>query len=334
MSEQMSEKEAQALFAETSKALQENDTAKLSTLMEEKPLENKEEPVLEAKPEVVIPPKEEEKVEDTKEAPVESAAPVEKKEEVKSEEEAKPAPTELELLKEKLDKAEKDNKALRSQAGRIPHVQRRISELDKKLADLAEKAKEPPQASKDVEELLKGVKETDPELADAIAKAIEKATSKVAETVTEKEKDNLIFQRNSEAQVYLDHETNRLLSMYPNAREVFKDPHWESWKNEQSPRVAGLAESGNADDVSMAFQKYAADMAAKFPELNKQQEQAKPAAASSNEAAQKIEAERQRKKETTANVGSPTAQGKTELPSDPKALFEYWSSKIAKDRLG
>lgn len=342
MSEELSEKEMQALFHSTSKAIRENDFDKLTELSnakeesskEDTPEEvvktEKEEPAKEV-PEVEtkeeIPPKEEEK----KEVPPEKAEleVVEKKE----------APSELDMLKEKFDRLSKENHDLRSQAGRVPAVQRRISELDKKLADLEKKSKEAPtsQHADEVKELLKGVSETDPELADAIAAAINKATSKVSNDVDTKEVETLKMLRATEYQEYATGEVNRLLAMYPNAKEVFADPNWTAWKQSQSKGIVNLADSDNADDVSYAFQKYAEDMAAKYPELVKKEAVKETPAATPNpeqEKAAQIEAERKRKKEAAVNIGSPNAAGKVEVPNDLDALFKKYSDDIRKQRLG
>lgn len=124
--------------------------------------------------------------------------------------------------------------------------------------------------------------------------------------------------------------------MYPNAREVFQDPNWAAWKQGQSKGIVNLADSDNADDVSYAFQKYAADMATKYPDLAKQTtEPVKQAVVDPNvEKAEQIEAERKRKKESAVTIGSPNAAGKVDMPSDAQALFEKFSSEIRKQRLG
>lgn len=134
MSGELTDKEAQALFNSTSKALRDNDDEKLSQLLDkDTPIEL--EPVadpLAEKPEAVTEPV----VEGKEGTPPVKAEPIA--------EQTTPTPTELELLKQKLDKVSKENHDLRSQAGRVPAVQRRISELDKKLADLEAKSKAAP----------------------------------------------------------------------------------------------------------------------------------------------------------------------------------------------
>lgn len=342
--EVLSDKDAATLFNQISKAVQNDDSDKLSTLMNpQASVEDVEVPVVEDKPANVsddVQPDDDNK----EETPDPLAEDKPADDNANDKDDTKPVEkSELDILKEKLAKAEKDNHSLRSQAGRIPHVQRRIQELDKKLEELAKSKTSPSsQTSTKIQpkvlELLKGLKETDSELADTIANAIEAATNGVADEMLTKEEGTLRLLREQEFQTYQEHETNRLLEMYPNAPEVFRSPSWAEWKNEQSERVLGLATSNNADDVSFAFKKYAEDMIAKYPELAKVEDKvvadATPPASATSEAAKKVEAERQRRKETAVNVSNPSAAGKVGLPDDPEALFKKFSEEIRKERTG
>jgi hypothetical protein len=324
----LNEQDAQKLFEEVSKTFQDNDSVKLSELMK---TEAGEEPApVEDKP--VEEPAE---VVDT-ETPKGEAPPVEA-EVVDDEVEEQPEQSEVEKLKEALDKATKENHALRSQAGRVPHIQRRIKELDRKLEELNKQTTSPSsQPSTKIQpkvlEALKGISETDPDLADAIAKVVAQATDGVAEDITTKEIASLQSQRAEQLQAYQEEEANRLLDMFPNAREVFKSDGWKEWKRGQTQQVVQFAESDNADDVAFAFERYANDMIARNPELRKVvDDKGTPVTPAPNaEAAQKIEAERRRKKEVAVNISNPSTPGKTSLPDDPKALFEKYSEEIRK----
>jgi phosphopantetheine adenylyltransferase len=342
---ELTDKEAQAIFNQTSKALREDDGAKLSELMEQKPLEE-EAPI-------VTDPPEEDKTAETK---VEDEQPEEKDDKdvvndppaveadaVDDEDKDKDkAPSELDLLKEQLAKVSKENHALKSQAGRVPHVQRRIQELDKKLAELSKGTPPSSQASAKITpkvlEKLKGIRETDAELADTIAEVIGLTADGIADDVRTQEVENLTALRKQEYQQYQEHEAARLLEMYPNAPEVFGSPSWAEWKKEQSHQIVALAESDSADDVSFVFEKYARDMVAKYPELakveDKEADKTVVVSDEEREKARKIEEARSRKKETSVTVGSPTATGKVGLPEDPLALFKKFSEDIRKERTG
>jgi hypothetical protein len=331
----LTQEDAQKAFNAIAQAVHSSDATKLSELMDEKPSEEKA-PVEETIPAEETKPEEIDNKDTTTAPPEETKA-----ETVEQIEETKPVEkTELELVKEKLEALAKENHALRSQAGRVPHVQRKLKELDKKLDELT---KSPPssQASAKIEpkitELLKGVKDTDPELADTIAAVVAEAIKGVSEDMHAKERETLSLFRQSEFETYQEAEVKRLLDMYPNAPEVIQSPTWTEWKKEQTPRIVSLAQSDNADDVAFAFEKYAKDMVAKYPDAFKQQEvKAEPTAPSPNAGgrAAQIEAERARKKTTAANVSTPVAPGKVEMPDDPEALFKMLSEKIRKERTG
>lgn len=348
MSDVLSDKEAQKLFNQIGNALGKGDTDKLDELFandsaivdvedekaEESPTETPEEVV-----ETEIPEKKEE--EDKSENPQEEK-PADSTEEVKDTKE----PDELVKLREQLAKLESDNHALRSQAGRVPHVQRRLQELDKRLEELSKRATSPSSQTLDkikpkLQERLKALKETDAELAELLEGSITDAISGVAEDAFSREKETLTLLREVESNEHREQEVNRLLEMYPNAPDVFRSDAWKSWKKEQTDAVKALAGSDNADDVSFAFEKYAKDMLAKHPELAAKAEETKVAVTTAKtpdpEAvaeAQKIEQDRQRKKATNVVVSSPAAPAKTQVPDNPEELFKRYSESIRKEITG
>lgn len=245
-------------------------------------------------------------------------------------------------LRDQLEKLSKENHSLRSQAGRVPHVQRKLKELDKKLEELNQKAASPsdrPSAKiqPKVLEKLKGIRETDPELADAIAAAMAEASDSIAEENLNRERETLQMLRAQEAAEYRQEQVNLLLAKYPNAAQVVNSPSWSEWKKEQSEGVLRLAESDHADEVSLAFDLYAKAMRIKYPQLNTDQAATTATtvarrASTDAEAAKaaQIEEERRRRKETAASAVSPAAAGKVSLPDDPQALFQKYSEEIRK----
>lgn len=347
MSEQLSEQEAQKLFNEISSAVKDNDNVKLTALMgtEEKdenaPDPTKEEPEI---PDPAVDTPEDDKDDGNGTDDPQVDEPADQPSDDDKDKDKPDDKDELSKLKEQLEKISKENHALKSQAGRVPYVQRRIKELDQKLEELSKKSTSPDdqpstKLTPKILEKLKGIKEDDPELADAIAQVIGEATDTVAADRHAQEKDTLTFLREQAVAEYREAEVQRLVSMYPNAGEVFASPSWKEWKKEQTQTVLALAGSDNADDVAFAFEKYAKDMLAKHPELGEQVEakddKNDPAPnAEEQEKAKRIEAERKRKKANATDVSNPTAAGKVNMPDDPEALFNYFSDKIRKERLG
>lgn len=339
----LSREDAERLFNNVSKAVKDNDLEKLDTLYREPTpddteLEDDTAPDVDddtpddSQPDLDDQPDDEEGKE--------TSPPDEADEELPDEEDkGTGVDKELAELKAQLESMKKENHALKSQAGRVPHVQKRLRELDKKLEELKSASPSSQTSTKikpKLDELLSDLKETDSVLAETIARAIEQATNGVDEELRAREIENLSFMREREAREYQAQEASRLLEMYPNAKEVFTSPHWAEWKEKQSEGVLALATSSNADDVARAFKLYADDMVAQYPDLAKSTaDTAKktddPEAAAK---AKKIEEERARKKQTAANIHSPSAQGKTALPDDPEALFKKFSEQIRKERTG
>lgn len=327
MSEELSDKDIQKIFNQTSKALRDNDPEKLEAILANE-TSVEEEPSLPDQPEIETPveKEEEDKQDDTPQDTADESGD-------DNEDPIKPQESEdIVKLREQLAKLEKDNHSLRSQAGRVPHVQRRLQELDKRLEELT-KAKPTPssQLSEKTLERIKSIRDTDEELADTLLGILTEATNSSAQEAHKKEVDTLTFMREQEAAAAHQSELDRLTEMYPNAIDVFKSPTWKDWKQKQSRTWQMLAGSDSADDVSEAFEKYARDMAELHPELKKQVETKEPVV---NEEAKKIEEDRARKKSTAAVVNTPKAPAKVSMPEDPEALFKQISERIRKERTG
>ena len=251
------------------------------------------------------------------------------------EEESTKEKTEQEKLAEALEllaKVQQENHGLRSQAGRVPHLQRQVQQIDKKLEELRNATSPSSRPSTKLAEKfnpkLEKLREADPFLADLMAELLADATDGVATDLRDAETTSLQNQRKEVEQEIRAAEVTRFLEMYPNAEQVFKSTSWKSWEESQSSQLRALANSNNADDVAFAFERYAADMVKLHPELAQQNEPA------SNNDAAKIEAERQRRKQTAAVVGSPTPAGRQQKPDDDEALFRKFSEQIRKEITG
>lgn len=335
MTNPLTEEDSNKLFAEVSKAMQEDDSTKLSTLLaQETP--DEEQPTQDPPEEEEQPDKSEDKEEEEESPLVEEELDADKTKEDKEPTEAEKRLAELQA---QLDAAKKDNQALRSQAGRVPSIQRKLAEVDKKLAELKAQAPSSQASTKvkpKVEELLKDVRETDPALADTIAKALGVAIEGVDEELRTSQIESLNALREQHAQDYLEEQRNRLLTMYPNAPEVFASPHWAEWKKSQPTHIQELAGSDSADAVGMAFELYAKAMLEQHPELAKKDEA--PAKESANpaeaEKAKKLEEERLRKKKDSVDLGTSRASARDKEPTDPQALFEKFSQQIARELKG
>lgn len=344
MSNELSNEDAQKLFNQISKANQEDDSSKLSEIMDKQP-DTDQVPIVKDLPDDQPNVEDDKEETDTKVSDDTNNPPDDKPGDDdgnKDDKDQTPEQKEFAALKEQYEKVTKENHSLRSQAGRVPHVQRRIQELDKKLEELTKRNASPssqPSATiqPKIAELLKGVKETDPELADTIAAAIAAATDGVAGEMRASEENTLRLLRTQEVNSYQAEQTQALLEQYPNAPEVFASPSWKEWKESQSDRIRGLAQSDTADDVSFAFEKYARDMLTKYPDLAVNGEakvETPPAKTDTQLKAEQLEAERKRKKESSVNISNPSDAGKVGMPDDPEALFKKYSEEIRKTITG
>lgn len=328
------DKDDEKLFAQMSSAIREQEFDKIDELVASPEKEDKPEP--EKHEEIPEEPEKETPPEDGgKETPADKEQP-EKKEEEKKEVPAEK--TDQEKLAEALgilEKVQQENHNLRSQAGRVPHLQRQIQQIDKKLEELKEHATSPSsrpstKLNEKFTQKLSKIRDADPELADVLAELLTDATDGVVTDLRSAEEQSLHNQREAVSKEIKEAEVSRLLEMYPNAPAVFQSDSWKNWEEKQTRQTRLMANSDSADDVAWAFEKYAKDMLALHPELA-QKKEAEPA---HNDEAAKIEAERQRKKETSVTVGSPTSPGRQQKPDDEKALFEEFSKQIRKEITG
>lgn len=338
MSTQLTDQEAQELFAQASAAIKDADGAKLTEIMTaDEPEDDADQ---DDQDEEDVDSEGTDTVEDAGEDDVDTEGTSADEAEDDADDKGNKQVDELKELRDQLQAMQKENHALRSQAGRMPHIQRKLKELDAKLEELNTKTASPssrPSAAinEKVKQALKGIGETDAELAQAVAEAIQLAITGQEEDALNRERETLKLFREQEYASYREAEVERLLNMYPNAPEVFASPTWKQWKSSQSERVQALALSDNADEVALAFKLYADDMVKQNPQLAKVSAADAPAATAENEQkAAQIEQARKRRQAASAHVGSSNAPGKVRLPDDPEALFKKYSEEIRKSISG
>lgn len=224
---------------------------------------------------------------------------------------------------------------LRSDAGRVAALQRKVDDLLRAQAKPPETkpaVQEPSVAKTKFGERLAKARELDPDLADLMEALREDAVEEAKSLVTDKVSQTELYLRQREEEETFSREKARLLSMVPEADEVFRNPAWREWKEtirEQSPGIYALASSMNADEMYLAMQKFAADMQRDHPELY----QAPPATtgtpAVTGPAADKVAADRARKLATGTppNAGTAAKQGKGG-PKTDEELFALVSQQL------
>jgi len=168
----------------------------------------------------------------------------------------------VESLKKQLEEARNVDHRLKSDAGRVPGLQRKLAELDKKLQEMAERSaatnENGDDASNDAfdNEHLAIIRETDPTLAAAIQKSISSAMRSAQRSSVDAARVVTETFRQEEEEASLRYEWDILVHEAPEAPEIFRSPEWDEWKQTISPSMRQMAESAVADDVLIAIDRF------------------------------------------------------------------------------
>ena len=240
---------------------------------------------------------------------------------------------------EDIESLQREIHRLRSDAGRVPYLQRRLQELERALKARAVETTNPqPKTANtqdvelpdEVKQELDALKEVDPVLARAmekIAKAnLAAANSRVTEAVT------TITQADQEAEDtrFWIEQKSELTRLVPQHEQIFALPEYQQWKAGLTPGRRALAESAYAEEVAQAIYAFAADMQRLKGEVPAQ---AAPVATTTqvveSPEAKALREARQRKVSTSADVKSSTA--KTTQQFDADAYFKEQYNKLGKE---
>jgi hypothetical protein len=329
----LTQDQANKLFAQVSQAVQNDDSDKLSTILAQETPQVEEQPIEDT-------PAEDEPADDVEVDDTTPTDEVDDKDDVDT-----PAPEAgndkqddpLEALRAEIARLREEQNAIKSQTGRISAVQSRLAKYDKQLAELtsATSSQTVDKVTPKVNEALKDLEVTDPALAKTIRDVMATALGGVASESNAQQIAQIEALREADYEVYRQEQTEALLTKYPNAGQVFKSPHWAEWKNSQPKHIVDLATSDSADAVGMALELYRADMIRQHPELATQTKVEAPAAAEVkvDPRAQQIEEERKRQQKTTAvlDSGKPPARAKE---PDADALFKKVFNEQLKEITG
>lgn len=311
----------QELFQQVSKAMQDDDSTKLSSLLAQETPEEEEQPEEDLpadEPEDDTPEDEQDKPSD---------------EDGKDEEDTSQDEDPLALLRKEIAELKKSQQSLSSQAGRVPSLQRKLADYDRQLADLKKNATSDKTSDKvkpKLDEALKDLEDTDPALAAAIRNAVGGALSEVDTGSSAREIARIESLREAEYAEYVEAQKEVLLTTYPNVADVFASDSWKTWKKDQPKHVLELAGSDSAEAVIMALDLYKRDMLARHPEIAAKQGETTVV----DERAQQIEESRKKQQQRAANLDSGKPPARSKGPSDPEALFKQFSEEIRKDIRG
>lgn len=231
-----------------------------------------------------------------------------------------------------LDK-DKELQRLRSDAGRVPSIQRKMVELERELRAYKARDSQPTssidgkvnlqdvQLDEETQREINELREVDPILAktlERVAKAaIATANARVDQAVTsltqaDQERDDFNF---------LMEQKGELVREIPQADAIFATPQWKQWKDTLTPGQRALAESSLASEVKSAIYAFAAVM-------QQHQEPAPAAVVPPTPESIKLKEDRQRKVGASAEVTASAAKKAVELDGD--AYFAEMYDKIGK----
>ena len=313
------------------KAVQENDHNEIDRLMTVEVEEVQNEELQEEEEEKPV--EKEDGTSDVEEVEKEEAAPDVKEPAASTPEPVKAEENETELLRRELHK-------LKSDAGRVPHMQSRMKELERELREVKlsrsvgvidptdpEKIKAvevPANLKKKIEDL----RDVDPALADLLedmAKALRSETQETAgrlvSTITETE-------REYDEQRVIEDQYTQLVSEVPWAPQAFQSQEWKQWKDNLTPGRRAMAESMYADDVKVALTAFAQDMQARQGNATSVTQVPTPTVV--DEEAERIKQNRERKLSTSTTVKGTTAKASTP-PLDEEALFREAFERTQKE---
>lgn len=228
---------------------------------------------------------------------------------------------------------------VKSELGRLPHLQRKVDELSRQLsAPRAEPTKAEPAATKTsvtagkFAEKLAEARAVDPALADLLEAMRDEIVTPLREELTnEVNQTKALFADKEQEQLWTS-EKSKLLQMVPQADDVFKHPLYKEWKSTLPQNMYNLASSIYADDVVVALEQFSKYVAAVAPELVTQPQET-PAVPAKVETttADKVAADRARKLNgTPPGTSAQSPKGGDGIPENPEELFKYVTEKIRK----
>lgn len=231
---------------------------------------------------------------------------------------------------------------LKSDAGRVPYMQRRLQELERelrtnKLSSPAAKAApatdgSTPEAAynalpEKVRKRIDALREIDPDMADTLQEMAEALSSENTTRINEATTTLVEAEREKEEGQFLDTQYALLTQEIPYAPQVFQSPEWKEWKSTLSPARLQMAESIYADEAKVAIGAFVYDMQAKYG--GNQQQQAAPPVEQTEDGS-KVKEQRDRK--LAASTNSKSVAGKrTKAEDDEAALFSEFSKQIREE---
>ena len=311
------EQSPEELFEAMASAISSNDSEAIRKLADE-----------DAEPEDPNTPKAAEEVEEEapKEEPQEESPAEESSEEAaKTKEVAAPAAKDPDY-KSELERAQREIHRLRSDAGRVPFLQKRLAELERQGRNTTsgrEPAKVDIDPNETIAQKLARYKEIDPELADVLSDVIRDARAQAITHSQQSVEEMRAIEEEAENQRFYNEQIGLLEEAVPQYKQIFAMPEWQEWKDRLTPGQRAMAESGYASEVTQAIYAFGNFMKARTGQANQQQPPAK------TEEAKKVQAQRAARQESSPSAKSTPAKKEKEFDAD--AYFAEQFGKIMKE---
>lgn len=247
--------------------------------------------------------------------------------------ETPPAPAATAAEAQEIDNLRRELHRYKSDAGRVPYLQRELQELKRKVQSPATKADQSAEESNDsiklpanLQKKIDELREIDPAMAEIQESMFKENIRLSQETQRASQESQRKAEEQREDEAFIDQQFNELIRQIPQAPEVFKMPEWQTWKKSLSPGRRALAESIYADEVAEAIRAFAAVM------QSRQQTTAPPVPAAPPVATQaqvQVQETRDRKMNTAAQVK--TVAAKQRQPLDVDAQFQAFYEQLGKE---
>jgi hypothetical protein len=251
---------------------------------------------------------------------------------------ASSAPTaqEIEELRRELHRYKSD-------AGRVPHMQRRMAELERELR--ANKARNPdnpngvkptPDVSsieldEETKNQIEELRSVDPVAAKTMERVAKAAIAAAAARSTTAFETYVSEEQKADDERFYIEQKSILGQMIPQADQIFATPEWQAWKQSLSPGRRAMAESAYADEVAQAIYAFAADMQRyQAQQQGTPTHQAAPTPNTPVPNVEESEVHKARQKKVARAAGVPNTAAKKDAPLDEQAYFEQMYGDIAK----
>lgn len=247
-------------FNDLAKAVEAGDDSKVKALMTEPPVEPEPAPVPEPTEEgglnEVAPAPDDTEENTATEAGVEPA-PADPTSTETDDTPKTPTPEELlTAANDRIKAVEAELHKFKSDAGRVPGLQKRMAELEKRLS--AKGGDSDPSSSKgvltdEVKATLEQIRDSEPALADALEKTLEANARSLRQDLDgrQREADQEEYDRLAEERAHIEYQ--KVLAQVPQAPAVFQSPDWQNWKKQLKPSDRAYAESDSAEEVLTAL---------------------------------------------------------------------------------